>query len=82
MRCCAYILNLAVGDGLKDLNDSIIKIHDAMYVKTSPARLDKFKVCAEQEKIISKSILCLDVATRWNSTYMIVGDSNKISKSF
>ncbi|RYR09074.1 hypothetical protein Ahy_B05g077134 [Arachis hypogaea] len=30
MRCCAHILNLIVKDGLKDIDDSIAKIRDAV----------------------------------------------------
>ena len=62
MRCCIHILNEIVQDGLKDLNESIVKVHNAMrYVKSSPNRFEKFKACVEKEKIQSKSLLCIDV---------------------
>ena len=65
MRCCAYILNLIVCNGLKDVHDLIVKIRNAVrYVKLSPSRLAKFKICAEKEKVESKSLLCWDVPTR------------------
>ena len=49
-------------DGLKDLNESIVKVRNAMrYVKPSPNRFEKFKACVEKEKIQSKSLLCIDV---------------------
>ncbi|KAI3437216.1 uncharacterized protein J3R85_005656 [Psidium guajava] len=73
MRCCAHILSLIVRDGLKDMNDSIVRIRSAVrYVRSSPGRLRRFKDCIEFENIESKSLVCLDVETRWNSTYMIV----------
>ena len=73
MRCCAYILNLIVQDRLKDLNESIVNVRNVVrYVKSSPNRFEKFKACVEKEKIQSKSLLCLDVSTRWNSTYLML----------
>ena len=47
------------------------------YVKSSPNRLEKFKACVEKEKIQSKSLLCLDVSTRWNSTYLMLESALK-----
>ena len=46
VRCFAHILNLVVQDGLKEHNESVIKIRNAVrYVRSSPARLDVFKKC-------------------------------------
>ena len=63
MRCYAHILNLIVQDGLKDLNESIVKIHNIVrYVKSSLNRFEKFKACVEREKIQSKvccTLMCL-----------------------
>ena len=44
----------------------------ARYMKSSPNRFDKFKACVEKEKIHSKSLLCLEMSTRWNSTYLML----------
>ncbi|KAK2662326.1 hypothetical protein Ddye_000900 [Dipteronia dyeriana] len=39
-RCCAYIINLIVSEGLKDMNDYIVRIRNAVqYVRSSPSRL-------------------------------------------
>ena len=79
MRCCAHILNLIVQDGLKDLNESIVKVRNVVrYVKSSLNRFEKFKACVEKEKIQSKSLLCLDVSTRWNSTYLMLESAQKV----
>uniref|UniRef100_A0A7C9DW00 hAT-like transposase RNase-H fold domain-containing protein n=1 Tax=Opuntia streptacantha TaxID=393608 RepID=A0A7C9DW00_OPUST len=65
MRCAAHILNLVIKDGLKDLDPSIVKVHAAVrFVRSSPARLQKFKACVEEEKIEYKGLVCLDIETR------------------
>ena len=47
-----HILNLTVQDGLKDLNESIVKVCNVIrYVKSSPNRFEKFMACVEKEKI-------------------------------
>ena len=83
MRCCAHILNLIVQDGLKDHNESIVKVCNVMrYVKSSPNRFEKFKARVEKEKIQSKSLLCLDVSIRWNSTYLMLESALKFVVAF
>ncbi|KAK0600052.1 hypothetical protein LWI29_011098 [Acer saccharum] len=83
LRCSAHILNLIVTEGLKDYHESISKIRNVVrYVRGSPARLQKFKSCAEREKISSKKLLCLDVLTRWNSTYLMLESVEKFQKAF
>ena len=83
MRCVAHIVNLIVNDGLKDLNVSVARVRGAVrYVRGSPSRLQKFKDCVENENIESKSLLCLDVSTRWNSTYLMLNAAQKFEKAF
>src|SRR5262249_1969242 len=83
VRCAAHILNLVVKDGLSEINDSIVRIrHAVKYVKSSLSRNQKFKNCIEKEKIDSKSRLCLDVETRWNSTYLMLEAALKFQKTF
>ncbi|XP_038686229.1 zinc finger BED domain-containing protein RICESLEEPER 2-like [Tripterygium wilfordii] len=49
LRCCAHILNLIVTDGLKDMDECITKVRNAVkYVRSSPQRLKAFKLCAEK----------------------------------
>ncbi|XP_019165697.1 PREDICTED: zinc finger BED domain-containing protein RICESLEEPER 2-like [Ipomoea nil] len=73
MRCIAHILNLVVQDGLKECDSSVKKVRDAVrYVRSSPARLQKFKSLADLIGVEAKNSLCLDVPTRWNSTYMML----------
>ncbi|XP_024022960.1 zinc finger BED domain-containing protein RICESLEEPER 2-like [Morus notabilis] len=83
VRSCAHIVNLIVNEGLKDLHDSIAAVRNAVrYVRSSPARLLKFKSCVEREKIEFKGLVCLDVPTRWNSTYMMLDAAIKFQKAF
>ena len=73
LRCITHILNLIVSDGLKEMNESVARVRGVVrYVRQSPIRLVKFKECVLVEKIQSKSSLCLDVSTRWNSTYLML----------
>ena len=85
MRCIAHIINLIVTDGLKDecVKKSVKKVRDAVrFVRQSPARLAKFKECVEMENLESKNLLCLDVSTRWNSTYLMLNVAQKFQKAF
>ncbi|KAK2654954.1 hypothetical protein Ddye_008006 [Dipteronia dyeriana] len=83
LRCSAHILNLIVTEGLKDYHESISKIRNVVrYVRGSPGRLQKFKSCAEREKISLKKLLCLDVQTRCNSTYLILESAEMFQKAF
>ena len=83
MRCIAHILNLIVQDGLKEYNSSISKVRNAVrYVRISPAMLNKFQECKDLEKIECKKGLCLDVPTRWNSTYLMLDVAQVYERAF
>ncbi|XP_028123576.1 zinc finger BED domain-containing protein RICESLEEPER 2-like [Camellia sinensis] len=83
IHCCVHILNLIVSDGLKDLESCIANVrHAVRYVRSSPNRLDTFKKYVESLKIESKSLLCLDVPTRWNSTYLMLEAAEKFDGVF
>ncbi|XP_050222128.1 zinc finger BED domain-containing protein RICESLEEPER 2-like [Mercurialis annua] len=73
MRCIAHILNLVVSDGLKESGSSFQKVRGAVrYIKNSPLGLSKFKECKKSLDFECKRSLCLDVPTRWNSTYLML----------
>ncbi|CAL1411693.1 unnamed protein product [Linum trigynum] len=83
MRCVAHIINLAVKDGLKETGKSVERVRDSVkWVKSTPARSRKFKDCIEFEKIASKKFVSLDVATRWNSTYLMLEPAKPFEKAF
>ncbi|XP_019163455.1 PREDICTED: zinc finger BED domain-containing protein RICESLEEPER 1-like [Ipomoea nil] len=83
MRCIAHILNLVVQDGLKDCDSSVKKIREVVrYVRNSPAMLKKFGDLAHWLSIKKRSSLCLDVPTRWNSTYLMLQSALAYQKVF
>lgn len=83
MRCGAHILKLVMKDGLTDLDILIVKARTFVkYVWSSPARLLKFKASVEEEKLDNKSLVCLDVETRWKSTYLMLESDLKLKKAF
>ncbi|XP_042030008.1 zinc finger BED domain-containing protein RICESLEEPER 2-like [Salvia splendens] len=83
MRCIAHIFNLVVQKGLKEIGPSVKKIRNAVrFIRHSSTRLGRFKECCELEKISSKSMLCLDVATGWNSTFFLLEAATTFEKAF
>ncbi|PRQ26489.1 putative ribonuclease H-like domain-containing protein [Rosa chinensis] len=84
LRCCCHILNVIVRDGMEELDQSIEGIKNYVkYIRSSPARLDKFRKCALQEKVEHQGgIVPLDVCTRWNSTYFMLDVAVKYKKAF
>ncbi|KAJ1263369.1 hypothetical protein BS78_09G179200 [Paspalum vaginatum] len=83
VRCNTHILNIVVKSGLEENNEPIDRIRIAVrFVRSSPSRLKVFKKCAELEKISTKSLLTLDLDTRWNSTYLMLESAVKFEKAF
>ncbi|XP_031097181.1 zinc finger BED domain-containing protein RICESLEEPER 2-like [Ipomoea triloba] len=83
MRCIAHILNLVVQDGLKECDSSVKKVREVVrYVRNSPARLKKFRDLVDLLGIEQRSSLCLDVPTKWNSTYLMLQSALTYQKVF
>lgn len=83
IRCVAHILNLIVSNGLKECKQLVPRVRwTVRYIRSPPSRLEKFKECVKVEKIECKSLLCLDVSTRWNTTYLMFDTTQKFEKFF
>jgi hypothetical protein len=83
MQCVVHILNLVVNEGLKDLGDCVPNIRNAMRcVRSSLERMAKFKYCIEWKNIQCTKMVCLDVPTRRNSTYLMLRIAGKYQKAF
>ncbi|KAL3361312.1 hypothetical protein AABB24_014291 [Solanum stoloniferum] len=83
VRCMTHILNLIVQDGLKEIGKSVKLVRQVVkYIKQSPAKLRKFKECCESQLIACKKSLCLNVPTRWNSTYLMLNVSQHFKLAF
>ncbi|KAM0027898.1 putative ribonuclease H-like superfamily [Helianthus debilis subsp. tardiflorus] len=73
VRCCAHILNLVVQDGLGTIDGCLVKIREGVkYLKKSAGRLLKFGEISITLGIETCRSLCIDVKTRWNSTYRML----------
>ncbi|KAL9674741.1 hypothetical protein QQ045_002940 [Rhodiola kirilowii] len=84
VRWYRHVLNLIVMDGMEELDDSIEAIRNAMkYIRSSPSRLEKFRVAAQMAKVEHKGgVVPMDVCTRWNSTYFMLDIAVKYNKAF
>ncbi|GES82795.1 zinc finger BED domain-containing protein RICESLEEPER 2-like [Rhizophagus clarus] len=71
-RCSAHILNLAAQQGIKIIDDEIVKIRELMKkIKHSTLRCDRLReLCSIENLTYYKPQL--DVETRWNSTYYMI----------
>ena len=61
------------GERLKENDEYDAMVREAVwYVKSSPNRNQTFRSFMERLGMKSKSLLCLDVSTRWNSIYLML----------
>ncbi|XP_023765094.1 zinc finger BED domain-containing protein RICESLEEPER 2-like [Lactuca sativa] len=83
VRCCAHILNLIVQDGLKELDDVVIKVRESVkYYKGSQLRKKMFKDSVAYVELQLSKGPKQDVLTQWNSTYMMLESFLYYKKTF
>jgi hypothetical protein len=76
VRCACHILNLVARDGLKVISGALKKIKSLVVaVKGSPLQWEQLMKHAKEAKLDIKKGIQLDVATRWNSTYLMLRDA-------
>lgn len=74
---------MIVQEALKAATDALFRIRESVkYVKGSDGRMRKFEQCVKQVGISTKLGLRLDVATRWNSTYLMLESALQYEKAF
>uniref|UniRef100_A0A0A8ZZ11 hAT-like transposase RNase-H fold domain-containing protein n=1 Tax=Arundo donax TaxID=35708 RepID=A0A0A8ZZ11_ARUDO len=73
VHCASHIVNLVVNDGLQPIESLITNLRNTVkYFKRSPSRMYKFvEVCNNYSIKVGRG-LCLDVRTRWSSTYKML----------
>jgi hypothetical protein len=82
VRCAAHIINLIARDGIATISKVITNIRTlVVIVKSSPQQQEAFLKHAAEFGIAERG-LSLDVATRWNSTYLMLADALHFKKAF
>lgn len=81
VRCFVHILNLIVKNGISEVKESNMW-KCVKYVRSSPDCLQLFKKYVDEMTVVCKRILCIDVQTRWNSTYLMLGTALEFEKVF
>jgi hypothetical protein len=75
VKCANHILNLVARDGLSCLGNVIVNIRQSVIIiKRSHLELEAFEKFAKECDLGPKKALSLDIATRWNSTYIMIRD--------
>jgi hypothetical protein len=63
-RCCAHILNLITKDGMKEVDNYVVRIRATMrYMRRTPSRFHRFKKCIDHETIGYKGYVARDCET-------------------
>ncbi|WVZ62887.1 hypothetical protein U9M48_012579 [Paspalum notatum var. saurae] len=76
VRCACHILNLVARDGLSIIAPTIDNIRAlVLAVKGSPLQWEELMKRATECGLDTSKGLSLDVATRWNSTYLMLRDA-------
>ncbi|CAM0905408.1 unnamed protein product [Alopecurus aequalis] len=82
-RCAAHILNLVCQAGIAYLDPILTNIRDTVkFIKVTANRKEKFADIVTQKGISCEKSLCLDVPTRWNSTFTMLTIAMRYRRAF
>lgn len=67
-----------MSDDSKDVHNLVVHVRSSRrFVRYLPFRLEDFKITVRAVGIECNKNLCLDVATRWNSAFLILEMAQK-----
>lgn len=82
-RCAAHILNLVCQAGIAYLDPILINIRETVkFIRVTSNRKEKFAEIVTQKGISCEKNLCLDVPTRWNSTFTMIKIALRYRRAF
>jgi hypothetical protein len=83
LRCAAHVINLVVKDGLGCITKGLHKLRSSVkYIRGTPARKQAFDKAVEACNISFEKKPASDVATRWNSTFLMIETSLPFKLAF
>ncbi|CAN6228583.1 unnamed protein product, partial [Urochloa humidicola] len=82
-RCAAHVINLICKAGFEIINPIVHKIRESVkYVHGSTSRKQKFEEIIKQLGITYRRRPNIDIATRWNSTYLMLEICLNLKRAF
>ncbi|CAL5001121.1 unnamed protein product [Urochloa decumbens] len=82
-RCAAHIINLICKAGFEIINPIVHKIRESVkFIHGSTSRKQKFEEIIKQLGITYRRRPNIDIATRWNSTYLMLEICLELKRAF
>ncbi|KAL1538519.1 hypothetical protein AAHA92_27259 [Salvia divinorum] len=73
VRCVARVVSSVVCEGLAEIDVSVSRVREAVkWITAYAPRSDQFKDLARLYRVDVSKDLCVDVPTKWNSTYLML----------
>ncbi|KAA1095215.1 hypothetical protein PGT21_050224 [Puccinia graminis f. sp. tritici] len=83
LQCAAHVINLVVKDAFQIISSAIARIRSSVqYVKSTPSHKQKFQEAIAMARLPSQALPSTDVATRWNSTYLMLKSALPYREAF